>query len=254
MTGPAARRFGPLSSGVLSVIVPAFNEAATLQPVLESILAKVIPGWRIELIVVESNSTDATRSVALRYRDDPRVRLILEDRPRGKGHAVRAGLAVATGDVILIQDADLEYDVADYDRLLAPVAAGATPFVLGARCGHRSWAIRSFPDQKLNAIVLNLAHWGFALLLNAALGTWLRDPFTMFKVFRRECLDGLTFECNRFDFDWELVIKLVRRGYRPIEIPVTYRARSFNQGKKIAVWRDPWTWLVALVKYRFARR
>jgi hypothetical protein len=101
--------------------------------------------------------------------------------------------------------------------------------------------------------VLNLAHWGFTLLVNTALGIWLRDPFTMYKVFRRSCLDGLTFECNRFDFDWELLMKLVRKGHRPIEIPISYKSRSFKEGKKITMIRDPLTWLWALVKYRFVK-
>ena len=90
-----------------------------------------------------------------------------------------------------------------------------------------------------------------AALINASLGIWLRDPFTMYKVFRRECLEGLTFTCNRFDFDWELLIKLIRRGYRPIEIPITYRSRSFKQGKKIRLLYDPLTWLVAWARARF---
>jgi hypothetical protein len=91
----------------------------------------------------------------------------------------------------------------------------------------------------------------FALLINGSLGVWLKDPFTMYKVFRRECLAGLTFSCNRFDFDWELLIKLVRRGYRPIEIPISYRSRSFKQGKKIRMFYDPLTWLAAWAKARF---
>ena len=94
---------------------------------------------------------------------------------------------------------------------------------------------------------------GFTLLINVSLGVWLRDPFTMYKVFRRDCLDGLTFECNRFDFDWELLIKLIRRGHRPIEIPVSYKSRSFKEGKKISMFRDPVTWLWALAKFRFQR-
>jgi glycosyltransferase involved in cell wall biosynthesis len=222
--------FPPLPGGVLSVIVPIYNEAATVGAALDAILAKEIPGWRLEIILVESNSTDGTRDAVLARRDHPRVRLLLEDRPRGKGHAVRAGLAAATGDVVLIQDADL-----------------------GSRHGEGGWAIRSFSDQPLQALVLNTAHWGFTLLINVSLGVWLRDPFTMYKVFRRDCLGGLRFECNRFDFDWELLIKLIRSGHRPIEIPVSYRSRSFKQGKKISMVRDPLTWLWALARFRFAR-
>lgn len=245
--------FQPIHDGVLSVIVPIYNEAATVRVALDAILAKQVPGWRLEVIMVESNSTDGTRDIVLTYRDHPRVKLILEDAPRGKGHAVRAGLAQATGDVILIQDADLEYDLEDYDVLLAPIAAGRQEFVLGSRHGLGGWAIRKFADQPLQAFVMNLAHWGFTLLINMSLGIWLRDPFTMYKVFRRECLEGLTFECNRFDFDWELLIKLVRRGHRPIEIPISYKSRSFKEGKKINMVRDPLTWIWALVKYRCQR-
>src|SRR3954468_2899355 len=244
--------FPPIRNGVLSVVVPIYNEAATVRSALDAILAKEVPGWRLEIILVESNSTDGTRDIVRTYESHPRVKLILEDAPRGKGHAVRAGFAQATGDVLLIQDADLEYDLNDYDVLLAPIAAGRQEFVLGSRHGEGGWAIRKFSDQPLQALTLNLAHWGFTLMINVALGIWLRDPFTMYKVFRRDCLNGLTFECNRFDFDWELLIKLVRKGHRPIEIPVSYKSRSFKEGKKIAVFRDPPTWLRALLKYRFA--
>jgi glycosyltransferase involved in cell wall biosynthesis len=245
--------FAPIQNGVLSVIVPIYNEAATVRVALDAILAKEVAGWRLEIILIESNSTDGTREIVLGYREHPRVKLILEERARGKGHAVRAGLAAATGDVVLIQDADLEYDLNDYDVLLAPIAAGRQEFVLGSRHGEGGWAIRKFSDQPLQALVLNVAHWGFTLLINLALGIWLRDPFTMYKVFRRDCLQGLTFECNRFDFDWELLIKLIRKGHRPIEIPISYKSRSFKEGKKISMFRDPITWLWALVKFRFQR-
>jgi len=235
----------------LSVIVPVYNESGTVRQVLDALLAKEIGGLGIEVLVVESNSPDGSREIVLSYREHPRVKLILEDRPQGKGHAVRGGLAQATGDIILIQDADLEYDLGDYEPLLAPLLAGKTAFVLGSRHGKSPGAIREFGDQPLQAFVLNLAHWGFALLINTSLGIWLRDPFTMYKVFRRECLRGLTFTCNRFDFDWELLIKLVRKGYRPVEIPVSYRSRSFREGKKIRMFYDPLTWLAAWAKARF---
>jgi len=202
---------------------------------------------------VESNSTDGTREVVRSFEGRDRLRIVYEPAPRGKGHAVRAGLELVTGDVILIQDADLEYDLADYDILLAPLAARSQSFVLGSRHGQGGWAIRKFTDQPLQAIVLNAGHWFFTFCLNASLGLWLKDPFTMYKVFRRDCLDGLKLECNRFDFDWELLIKLVRRGHRPIEIPINYQSRSFKAGKKVTYFRDPLTWMVALVKYRFSR-
>ena len=235
----------------LSVVMPVFNEAATIGPVLAAVLAKEIPGVVLEIIIIESNSTDGSRAIVSTYRNHPRVRLILEDEPRGKGHAVRAGLGLATGDIILIQDADLEYDPADYESLLAPILAGERDFILGSRHGQGGFKIRRFDDQLLRGFVLNCGHHLFTLLINVSLGTRLHDPFTMYKVFRRDCLTGLTLTCNCFDFDWELLIKLVRAGHRPREIPVSYTSRSFAQGKKIRVFRDPPTWLWAWAKSRF---
>lgn len=235
---------------ILSVVVPVYNEIATVQEALDAIVAKQVAGWVLEIIIVESNSTDGSREIVRRYEGRERVRVLLEPEPRGKGHAVRAGLGLATGDVVLIQDADMEYDLADYEVLLAPLATRSQSFVLGSRHGEGGWAIRKFTDQPLQALVLNAAHWFFTFCLNASLGIWLKDPFTMYKVFRRDAIDGLTLECNRFDFDWELLIKLVRRGHRPIEIPINYESRSFKEGKKVTFFRDPLTWMVALVKYR----
>lgn len=235
----------------LSVIVPIFNEIGTAREALTTILGKEVEGWKRETIIVESNSTDGTRDVVKEFAARPGVRLIFEDAPRGKGHAVRTGLAAASGDVILIQDGDSEYDVNDYDRLLVPLKSGERTFVLGSRHGEGGWAIRKFSDQPFHALVLNLAHWSFTFLIDASLFIWLKDPFTMYKVFRRECLEGITLKCDRFDLDWELLIKLIRAGHRPIEIPISYHSRSFKEGKKISIFRDPLTWLVAWAKSRF---
>jgi len=237
----------------LSVIVPAYNEERTFDELMQSLIKKIIPNLDIEIVIVESNSSDATREKARAYEHHPRVRLILEDRPRGKGHAVRTGLLHATGDFVLIQDADLEYDLNDYEALLEPLRQGRTCFVLGARHGGSAFAMRRFEKQFALSSFLNFGHWFFATLINVLFGLRLRDPFTMFKVFRRDCLTGLTFKCNRFDFDFELLINLVRKGYRPIEIPVNYRSRSFKQGKKVSMLRDPLTWLWALLRLRFKR-
>jgi glycosyltransferase involved in cell wall biosynthesis len=235
----------------LSIIVPIFNEIATAREALDAIIAKDVAGLTSEVILIESNSTDGTRDVVMSYKDNPRVKILLEERPRGKGHAVRAGLAAARGDIILIQDADLEYDLKDYEILIQPIVEGRADFTLGSRHGEAGWKLRRFDDQPLHAFVLNTAHWGFTTLINVSLWLRLKDPFTMYKVFRRECIEGLTFTCNRFDFDWELLIKLVRKGYRPLEIPVNYKSRSFKEGKKISVWRDPITWMIAWAKARF---
>ena len=238
----------------LSVIIPAFNEAATVKTLVDSVLKKQILGIDIEIILVESNSTDGTREIAAKLAHHPRVNLILEDRPRGKGHAVRAGLAAATGEYILIQDADLEYDLEDYEAVLDPILSGRAAFVLGSRHGGRNiWKMRQFTGQRFLSLFLNFGHWLFTTLVNVLFFQRLRDPFTMYKVFRRDCLYGLTFQCDRFDFDYELLIKLLRKGYQPVEIPVNYRSRSFKEGKKVSIWRDPITWLRALVRLRFAK-
>ncbi len=249
-----ARKTEVRAQEILSVVVPAYNEAATFALMREGLLRKELPGLQIEIIVVESNSTDGTREAALKYKDHPRVKLILEEQPRGKGHAVRAGLNAAIGDYILIQDADLEYDFEDYDALLEQLVGGRSAFVLGSRHGGRKvMKMRRFTGQHGLSLFVNFGHWFFTTLVNVLFLQRLRDPFTMFKVFRRDCLFGLKLEYNRFDFDFELLIKLLRKGYRPIELPVNYRSRSFKEGKKVRMFRDPLTWLKALARLRFTK-
>jgi len=241
-------------SEMLSVIVPAFNEAQTFGTLMAALMQKKLPNLQLEIIVVESNSTDGTRELALKYQGHPRVKLIFEAQPRGKGHAVRAGLQAAGGDYVLIQDADLEYDLEDYDALLEPLVAGRSAFVLGSRHGgHNVWKMRQFTGQLGLSLFVNLGHWFFTTLINVLFGQRLRDPFTMYKVFRRDCLYGLEFKCNRFDFDFELLIKLIRKGFRPVELPVNYRSRSFKEGKKVRLLRDPLAWLGTIVWLRFVR-
>jgi 2-polyprenyl-3-methyl-5-hydroxy-6-metoxy-1,4-benzoquinol methylase len=248
--GPVDRR-----QAKLSVIMPVFNERNTFADVATQLTAKQIPGVEMEFVIVESNSTDDTRDEVRKFEGRPGVKVIYEERPRGKGHGVRTGLKAATGDFILIQDADLEYDLNDYEILLEPLRAYRAAFVLGARHGMdgKTWKMRHFTDQVFVSQVMNLGHLFFTGLFNIVYGQRLRDPFTMYKVFRRDCLHDLTFESNRFDFDWELVGKLVRAGYIPIEIPVNYSSRSFKEGKKVSFWRDPFTYFRACFKYRFVR-
>lgn len=247
------RKGEPGETRRLSVVVPAYNESATFDTLMSGLLAKEVPGLDVEVLVVESGSTDGTREQARAFAAHPRVRLLLEDRPRGKGHAVRAGLARATGDFVLIQDADLEYDLDDYDALLAPLVRCQEAFVLGSRHGGRAHKMRTFTTEPGLAHLLNFGHWLFATLINVLFGQRLKDPFTMYKVFRRDCLFGLDLRCNRFDFDIELLVQLLRKGYRPLEIPVSYRSRSFQEGKKVSVLRDPWTWLAVLARLRLSR-
>ncbi|HLH12701.1 MAG TPA: glycosyltransferase family 2 protein [Methylovirgula sp.] len=247
---PAERRLK------LSVVLPVYNERSTFCDLMERLLAKQMDGIDMEICLVESNSTDGTRDDVLSYRDEPRVRLLLEDKPSGKGHAVRKGLAMATGDIVLIQDADLEYDLDDYERLIAPIRAGQASFVLGSRHSAEEgggWRIRRFEGASQISDLLNLGHLFFTWFLNAIFMQRLRDPFTMYKVFRRDCIYAMRFECNRFDFDHELVGKLVRNGFSPIELDVNYKSRSFDEGKKVSILGDPPTWIRACLKHRFSK-
>lgn len=234
----------------LSVVLPVYNEAKTVRRVLEALDSKKIPGMEIEVVVVESHSTDGSREIVAEYERRPGFQVVYQDQPRGKGFAVREGLGRVTGEIVLIQDADLEYDFLDYEMLLSPILSGRTAFVLGSRHAG-DWKIRRFGRHFL-ADAMNLGHWGLVWLINRLYGQAMTDPFTMYKVFRKDCLYGMDFECDRFDFDLELVCKLLQKGYTPLEIPVNYQARSFAEGKKVRIVRDPVTWLKAILKYRFA--
>jgi hypothetical protein len=239
------------SECVVSIIVPVFNESKTFKTMMDALLAKQLPEMHKEIIIVESNSTDGSRELVQSYGDHPEVRIVLQPRPRGKGFAVREGLAMATGDIVMIQDADLEYDFDDYDGLLAPLAAWQSMFILGSR--HQGgWKMRKFDDAPLTAAIFNFGHSFFRTAMNLALNTSMTDPFTMFKVFRRDALFGIDFVCNRFDFDIELVMKLVRKGYIPVELPVNYVSRSFTEGKKVSFTRDGMTWLWTIAKMRLS--
>jgi hypothetical protein len=234
----------------LSVVMAVYNEATTARQTIDSILKKKINNVEIELIIVESNSNDGTRAIVQEYTNHERVKVILQDKACGKGNAVREGLKNISGDFVLIQDADDEYDLEDYDALIEPLMNGEATFVLGARHGGSAWKMRQFENQRLAGHILNLGHWMFTTLINVLFMVRLRDPFTMYKVFRADCLDGLNFRCDRFDFDCELLIKLVKSGHYPIEIPVNYRSRSFKEGKKVRVFQDPLTWLRAILRLR----
>ena len=234
----------------LSIVLPVYNEARTCKELIDTVLAKGIDGVEREVVIVESNSTDGSREIVKQYETHPDVRIILEDKPRGKGYAVRNGISYASGEILLIQDADLEYDIGDYDALIEPILARRRLFVLGSR--HKgNWKMRQFDDRRWFGTLFNLGQIFFTWLINFTCGTQLKDPFTMYKVFHRECLYGLRLEANRFDLDWEIVIKFVRKGLVPQEIPVNYVSRSFAEGKKVRPLLDPLLWLWALIRFRY---
>lgn len=237
---------------LLSIVLPVYNEGFTFPELVEKLVAKRINGMDKEIIIVESNSTDNSRQLVMGYKNHPGIKIVLQEKARGKGNAVREGFEHAQGDIVLIQDADLEYDLNDYEALLEPITSYKKPFVLGSRHGGK-WKMRHFNEQKQLAAYFNFGHVLFTNLLNLLYGQRMKDPFTMFKVFRRDCLYNLKLECNRFDFDFELVIKLIRKGYLPLEIPVNYDSRSYQEGKKVDMFRDPLTWIKAVFKYRFAK-
>jgi glycosyltransferase involved in cell wall biosynthesis len=243
----------------VSILIAVYNEAETVARLLERVRTVSLPQVTKELIIIESNSTDGSRAVVEDFvarhagESSLHVQAVYQDGPRGKGHAIRAGLAVASGEIVLIQDADLEYDVADYPDLLRPIIEGRAAFVLGSRhMGRDRWKIRKFARADARATLMNAGGMLFHGLFNLLFGTHLTDPTTMYKVFRADCLNGLIFTCDRFDFDFELTGKLIRAGFMPLEVPVSYNSRGFDAGKKIRIVRDPITWIAAILACRFA--
>jgi glycosyltransferase involved in cell wall biosynthesis len=245
----------------VSIIIAVYNEAGTVATLLDRVWAQRLPNATKEIIIVESNSTDGSREIVAEFlarhaaEPSPRIQVIHQPRPMGKGHAIRQGFAAATGEILLIQDADLEYEVADYPELLAPIIDGRAAFVLGSRhMGPHGWKIRRFAQSGLITTFMNFGGILFHAFFNVLFSTRLTDPTTMYKVFRADCLDGMNFTCDRFDFDFELLGKLIRAGFRPLEVPVRYKSRGFGEGKKIRIFRDPPTWVFAILKSRFMTR
>ena len=236
----------------LSIIIPVYNEAATFSELMNRVLAVRIPNVKKEIIIAESNSTDGTRKLVKNYEGKKGITVLYQERPLGKGNAVRLGLQHATGDIVLIQDADLEYKPEEYEKLLEPILSGKTAFVLGSRpLGKDTWLIRSYLKDTIYAKLLNIGGLFYTMLFNLLYFVWLTDPATMFKVFRKDCVKNMTFKSNYFDFDWELVAKLVRRGHVPLEVPISYTSRSLHEGKKIRFLRDGFFVFWAILRYRF---
>lgn len=225
----------------LSVIVPVFNERATVAEVIRRIRAVDLP-LTVEVIAVDDGSTDGTDKVLATVQDST-VRVLTHPANRGKGAAIRTGLGVARGDLVLIQDADLEYDPEDWTDLLAPLLRGKARVVYGSR----------FTGQRKNMLPL---HWignrFLSLVTNVLYSSTLSDMETCYKLFDRQVIEGITIESDRFDFEPEITAKVLRRGHRIYEVPISYAGREVAEGKKIT-WRDGLGALRALVRYRFTR-
>jgi glycosyltransferase involved in cell wall biosynthesis len=238
----------------LSVIFPVYNERATVREVLDELLAFEMDGLEKEIIIVEGNSTDGTREVIGEYEAGPGVRVFYEERPKGKGAAVRKGLSEVSGDIVLIQDGDLEYKISDYPKVLTPIMEGKADIVFGTRAAdpETHWQYRKFHGfEAVYGFFVNIGGVFFTALFNFLYGTKLSDGATMFKVYRASLLKGLVLKSNGFDYDWEMQGKLAKRGCTFYETPISYKARSRAEGKKIVFWRDGILVCIAIIRYRF---
>jgi glycosyltransferase involved in cell wall biosynthesis len=231
--------------------MPAYNERRYIEQILERVLSVELPIER-EIIIVESNSTDGTREIIKQYEQKEGIRVIYQNKPEGKGSALKEGLKHAQGDIILIQDADLEYDPADYPALLKPILDNKTDFVLGSRhLGKKTWKIRDFNRSMWDARVIDMGSELLSGLFHGLYHVKLTDPQTMYKVFKRESISGMALKSNSFAFDWEIVIKLVKKGIVPIEVPVSYKSRSKKEGKKVKIFKTGMQCLWCIIKYKF---
>lgn len=239
----------------LSVIIPIFNERATAAALLDMVLGLPLPGLDKDIIIVEGRSTDGTTDIVRGYESRPGVRVVYETAPKGKGAAVRTGLALVKGDIVLVQDGDLEYSPKDYARLLQPLLEDKCDIVFGSRVREGSseaWQFRRFAGfERFYGFFVNLGGVLFTGLFNLLYGTKLTDGATMFKFFRAKDLKDVVLKSDGFDYDWELSAKCAKKGLRFLELPVTYNARSRAEGKKIRFWRDGSRVLLAILRYRF---
>ena len=229
----------------LSILMPVFNEKYTVEDVVDSVLSVSLPdGVERELVIVDDQSTDGTWDIleALRERH-PQLRLCRHPRNTGKGAAVRTAVQMAAGDVIVIQDADLEYDPVDYSRLLEPILRGDADVVYGSRFLTRGY-------KRVLYFWHSLGNRFLTTISNMCTDLDLTDMETCYKMARAEILKSIPIRCNRFGIEPELTAKFAKRGCRIYEVPVSYRGRTYEQGKKIT-WRDGFSALRCILKYRF---
>jgi len=223
----------------LSVIIPVYNEVESIQVILERVQAQKLAH---EIIVVDDGSKDGTRDVLKELDGKNGVRVVLHEKNKGKGAAVRTGMAAALGDVLLIQDADLEYDPRDYPTLLKPLNEGIADVVYGSRFLGGSHRVAMFWHMVANRML--------TFMTNILYNTILTDMETGYKVFRREILDGMVLHANSFDFEPEFTAKILKRRFRIFEVPITFNPRDYTEGKKIML-HDAFAAVWTLIKYRF---
>ena len=234
----------------LSIIMPVYNEAENLGLIVPKVMKASIGRLERELIIVEGGSTDGSDKIVDKFRKSKVS--VYHVKEKGKGYKVRYGIKKAKGDIILIQDADLEYDVRDYKELIEPIIRRKTKFVLGSRhLGAGTWKTRRFSKEPVKGFIVNLCARGLDTVFNILNFTWLTDPQTMYKVFTKKSIKGINFKSNYFDWDWEIVTKLIKKGNKPLEIPVNYKSRSTSEGKKIRFIKDGFRNLFSILRYRF---
>jgi glycosyltransferase involved in cell wall biosynthesis len=223
----------------LSVIIPIFNEANTVNTIIERVQAT---GLADEIILIDDGSTDGTRALLSTTNGKQNIRVIFHSKNQGKGAAVRTGISAATSEVILIQDADLEYDPRDYPALLKPIEEGIADVVYGSRFLGGPRRVVMFWHMLANQLL--------TFATNFLYNTILSDMETGYKVFRREILQGITLRANRFDFEPEFTAKILKQHARVYEVPISFNPRDYSDGKKIK-FHDAFVAIWALLKYRF---
>jgi len=230
----------------LTVVIPAYNERATIQELLARVARAPLPsGVELDMVVVDDGSKDGTRELLRELAlagqtGSPPFRLIEHAVNRGKGAAIRSGFLAAEGDVLLVQDADLEYDPVDYPSLLAPILAGEADVVYGSRFLGGPHRVLFFWHSVGNRLLTTLS--------NMLTDINLSDMETCYKVFRREVLDPRTLRSNRFGIEPELTARFARRRARIYEVPISYRGRTYAEGKKIG-WKDGFSAIWAIIRY-----
>jgi glycosyltransferase involved in cell wall biosynthesis len=223
----------------LSVIIPVFNEAASIREILKRVRATRLVS---EIVVVDDGSSDGTREILEKLKGQGNLRIILHEKNLGKGAAVRTGLTAAVGDVLLIQDADLEYDPRDYRQLLKPIQEGIAEVVYGSRFLGGPRRVVMFWHMVANQLLTTMTN----LLYN----TILSDMETGYKVFRRHVADGMLLRARGFEFEPEFTAKVLKRRYRIYEVPISFNPRDYAQGKKIKLY-DAFVAVWTLLRYRF---